>query len=360
MEAHAHHHHAMPTSGRALTNVAVSATLHCLTGCAIGEVLGMAIGTALGFSDWGTVGLAVALAFLFGYGLTSLPLLRAGLALSAVVPIALASDTLSIATMEIVDNAVVLAIPGAIHAGLGDILFWGSLAFALAVAGVVAVPVNRWLIARGKGHAKVHETGIHGGPSPRLVGVIAAVAFAFGSTVLVAEALSEDEPGHGGGHAAQAGMSQRAFLAEMTGHHESAIRTGHQAQERGQSRFVRDLGADILRTQTAEVRQMRALYRRLVGGTMPATRMHDGVQARLARADRFDRAFVDHMIPHHQDAVRMAREVRTDDPELRRLAARIVTAQRREIAAMRSFRDRNYGTPEAPSPSGDGHGGQGD
>src|SRR5215213_2219973 len=105
MEATAHqhqHHDEMPTGGSALTGVAISATLHCLTGCAIGEVLGMAIGTALGFSDWGTVGLAVVLAFLFGYGLTSLPLLRAGLALSAVVPIALASDTLSIATMEVV------------------------------------------------------------------------------------------------------------------------------------------------------------------------------------------------------------------------------------------------------------------
>ena len=360
MEAHAHHH-AMPTGGRELTSVAISATLHCLTGCAIGEILGMAIGTALGFSDWGTVGLAVALAFLFGYALTSLPLLRAGLAFSVVVPIALASDTLSIATMEIVDNAVMLVIPGAMHAGLDDVLFWGSLAFALAVAGVVAVPVNRWLIARGRGHARVHETGIHGGPSPRLVGVIVAVAFAFGSTVLVAEALSgEDQPAHGGGHAAGAPMSERAFLTEMTTHHQSAIRTGRQAQERGQSRFVRGLGADILRTQAAEVRQMRAMYRRLVGGTMPAARMHDGVQARLARSDRYDRAFVDHMIPHHQDAVRMARRVRTSDPELRRLAAGIVTAQRREIARMRAFRDRNYGAPEAASPSGDGHGGYGD
>ncbi|HYI37182.1 MAG TPA: DUF4396 domain-containing protein [Thermoleophilaceae bacterium] len=361
MEAHAHSdHHDLPTSGSALTSVAISATLHCLTGCAIGEVLGMAIGTALGFSNWSTVALAVVLAFFFGYALTSLPLLRAGLALSVVVPIALASDTLSIATMEIVDNAVMVAIPGAMHAGLGELLFWGSLAFALAVAGVVAVPVNRYLIARGKGHAKVHETGIHGGPSPRLVGVIAAAAFVFGSTVLVAEALSEDEPAHGGQHASAGQMSERAFLTEMTAHHQSAIRTGHQAQERGQSRFVRGLGADILRTQAAEVRQMRALYRRLVGGEMPSERMHDGVPARLARARDFDRAFVDHMIPHHVDAVRMSREVRTDDRELRALAAAIVTAQRREIAAMRRFRDGNYGTPEAPSPSGDGHGGHTD
>jgi hypothetical protein len=132
---------------------------------------------------------SLALAFVFGYGLTSLPLLRAGLALSAVIPIALASDTLSIATMEIVDNAIVVAVPGALDAGLGDVLFWGSLAFALVVAGAFALPVNRWLLARGKGHAAVHETGIHGGPSPRLVGAIAAVAFVFGATVLIAEAL---------------------------------------------------------------------------------------------------------------------------------------------------------------------------
>jgi hypothetical protein len=186
---HAHHHHDMPTAGPALTRVALSATLHCLTGCAIGEILGMLVGTAVGHSDLATILLAVVLAFAFGYGLTSLPLLRAGLALSVVVPIALASDTLSIATMEVVDNAIVLAIPGAMEAGLGDLLFWGSLAFALVVAGAAALPVNRRLIARGRGHAVVHETGIHGGPSPRLAGAAAAVAFVFGSAVLLAELL---------------------------------------------------------------------------------------------------------------------------------------------------------------------------
>jgi Domain of unknown function (DUF4396) len=183
-----HHHHELPTGGRVLTQTALSATLHCLTGCAIGEVLGMIIGTALGFSNLGTIVLAVALAFVFGYSLTSLPLLRAGLALSAVVPIALASDTLSIGVMELVDNAVILVVPGAMEAGLGSTLFWGSLSFALVVAGAVALPVNRWLIARGRGHAVVHATGIHGGPSPRLVGAIAAVAFVFGAGVLAAEA----------------------------------------------------------------------------------------------------------------------------------------------------------------------------
>jgi hypothetical protein len=164
-----HAHHEMPTSGSELTSVAISATLHCLTGCAIGEIVGVVIGTALGFSNFGTIALAIALAFLFGYTLTSLPLLRAGLALSAVISIAFASDTLSIATMEIVDNAIVLAIPGAMDAGVGTLLFWGSLSVALVVAGAIAMPVNRWLIARGKGHVAVHNTGIHGGPPTRLV-----------------------------------------------------------------------------------------------------------------------------------------------------------------------------------------------
>jgi hypothetical protein len=198
--ARAHEHHAMPTSGPALTRVAISATLHCLTGCAIGEVAGMLIGTALGFSNLATIILSVLLAFVFGYGLTSLPLLRAGLALGAVIPIALASDTLSITTMELVDNAIILAVPGAMAAGLGQLLFWGSLAFSLAVAGAFAVPVNRWLIARGKGHAAVHQTGIHGGLPPRVVGVIAAIAFIFGASVLLVRALDSSPPEHDGAH----------------------------------------------------------------------------------------------------------------------------------------------------------------
>ena len=152
----------MSANEQNLNAVAFSATVHCLTGCAIGEVLGMAIGTALGFSDLGTIALAVGLAFFFGYLLTSLPLLRAGMALGAVIPIALASDTLSITVMEVVDNLIMLAVPGAMEAGLDSLLFWGSLAFALVIAGLVAWPVNRWLIARGKGHAVVHRAGAHG------------------------------------------------------------------------------------------------------------------------------------------------------------------------------------------------------
>jgi hypothetical protein len=201
-----HDHHELPTSGGALTVLALSATLHCLTGCAIGEILGMIIGTALGLSDFQTIALAVALAFLFGYSLTSLPLLRAGLAFATVVPIALATDTASIAVMEFVDNAILLLIPGAMEAGLGDVLFWGALSVALVIAGAVALPLNRWLIARGKGHAVLHETGIHGGPSPRLIGAIAVVAFVFGTAVLVGE-LTSDDGGGGAGHAGVAADS---------------------------------------------------------------------------------------------------------------------------------------------------------
>jgi hypothetical protein len=140
-----------------LNRLAFSATAHCLTGCAIGEVLGLVVGTILGWGIFATIVLAIILAFFFGYLLTMLPLLRSGLALGTVLPLAFASDTLSITVMEIVDNLIILVIPGAMEAGLGSLLFWGSLAFALAVAFVAAFPVNRWLIARGKGHAVVHE-----------------------------------------------------------------------------------------------------------------------------------------------------------------------------------------------------------
>lgn len=191
------HHHEMPTEGKALTSVAFSATLHCLTGCAIGEIAGLAIGTALGFTNFQTVILAVGLAFLFGYGLTSLPLLRAGFALGAVIPIALASDTISIATMEIIDNVIMLVVPGAMEAGLSDVLFWGALSVALALAFVVAVPVNRWLISKGKGHVAVHNTGIHGGPPPRLVGTVLVAAAIFGTTVLAARAATNGDENHG-------------------------------------------------------------------------------------------------------------------------------------------------------------------
>jgi hypothetical protein len=145
----------------ALNRTAWSATLHCLTGCAIGEVLGMVLGTALGWSTAATIAAAVALAFLFGYALTMLPLIRTGLPMRQVARLALAADTASITVMEIVDNAIMLVIPGAMDAGLDNWLFWGSLTVALAVAAVAAFPVNRWLIARGRGHAVVHSHHRH-------------------------------------------------------------------------------------------------------------------------------------------------------------------------------------------------------
>jgi hypothetical protein len=148
--AHVHHR-------QSLNRTALSATLHCLTGCAIGEILGLVLGTAFGWGNGATIALSIALAFLFGYSLTMLPLLRAGLKLRRAIPLAFASDTLSIATMELVDSLIILAIPGAMDAGLADALFWGSLAAALLIAFWAAFPVNRALLARGKGHAVVHE-----------------------------------------------------------------------------------------------------------------------------------------------------------------------------------------------------------
>jgi len=142
---------------QSLNRIAFSATVHCLTGCAIGEVLGMIIGTALGWGDFQTIALAVVLAFFFGYSLTMIPLLRGGIALAAAIPVALAADTISIAIMEIVDNAIMLMIPGAMEAGLTNVLFWGSLTVALLIAGAVAYPANRYLIQRGRGHAVVHQ-----------------------------------------------------------------------------------------------------------------------------------------------------------------------------------------------------------
>lgn len=147
--------------GSTLTKQAVSATLHCLTGCAIGEVLGMVIGTALGWSDLATVALAVGLAFVFGYAFTVGPVMRAGLPFRSALKVAFAADTVSITVMEITDNAVMLAIPGAMGLGLANWLFWAALMISFAVAFVLTVPVNRWLIGRGKGHAVVHE--YHGG-----------------------------------------------------------------------------------------------------------------------------------------------------------------------------------------------------
>lgn len=152
--------HAHPHGSASLTSSAIQATLHCLTGCAIGEILGMVLAAALGLANAASIAIAVLLAFVFGYGLTLRPVLAAGVPLRRALRLALASDTVSIATMELVDNAFILLVPGAIAAGLADGLFWWSLLVSLVVAFVLTVPVNRWLIARGRGHAVMHE--LHG------------------------------------------------------------------------------------------------------------------------------------------------------------------------------------------------------
>jgi hypothetical protein len=148
-------------SRSSLNRAAFSATVHCLTGCAIGEVLGMVLATAFGWGDVASIALAIVLAFFFGYSLTLGPVLRAGVPFRRALPVAFASDTASISLMELVDNAFIVLVPGALAAGLGDSLFWWSLGASLVVAFAFALPLNRWLIARGRGHAVAHAYHSH-------------------------------------------------------------------------------------------------------------------------------------------------------------------------------------------------------
>jgi hypothetical protein len=204
--AHQHHgqHH---EAGGGLNAMAASATLHCLTGCAVGEILGLVLGTAMGLSNTGTLVLAIVLAFVFGYSLSTLPLLRAGLGLTAALSVVLAADTLSIATMELVDNAVMGLIPGAMDAGLADVIFWVGMLIALTAAFVAAYPVNRYLLQRGRGHALTHEYHDAAAPTgwrrhiPAFgTAALAAAIVAFllgGLTVAAADGLSATDPGPG-------------------------------------------------------------------------------------------------------------------------------------------------------------------
>jgi hypothetical protein len=182
--------------------MAASVTLHCLTGCAIGEILGLIIGTAAGLSNAWTIALAVALAFLFGYALSTLPLIKTGLRFAAALRVVLAADTLSIATMEVVDNAVMALIPGAMDAGLVNVMFWLGMMIALTVAFVAAYPVNRWMLQRGRGHALTHQYHHAGHPAegwrqyiPDLAPTaLAAVIAAFMLGGLVVAAAAEITP----------------------------------------------------------------------------------------------------------------------------------------------------------------------
>lgn len=180
MEQHATH-------GQSLNRITAVATLHCLSGCAVGEVLGLAIGTAAGLGTPMTIALAVGLAFMFGYAFTMVPLIRAGMTFSIALPIAFAADSFSIAVMELVDNGVMLAVPGAMDEGLASSLFWGALAFALVVAFIVAFPVNRHLIARGRGHAVVHAGA---GDEPAIVEEIPGTRWKLIALGLVAVVLT--------------------------------------------------------------------------------------------------------------------------------------------------------------------------
>lgn len=203
---HAHHLGAEPHRDLNTRGMALSATLHCLTGCAIGEILGLMIGTAIGLTVGWTIALAVGLAFFFGYALSTLPLLRAGLGLGAALSVVLAADTLSIATMEVVDNLVMALIPGAMDAGLVNVLFWVSMFIALTAAFFAAYPVNRYLLGRGKGHALTHAFHRAGEPvgprrfipalsTPALIAAL--IAFILGAVVVSAAAEMGEEAEHG-------------------------------------------------------------------------------------------------------------------------------------------------------------------
>lgn len=206
---HDHQHDHQGDAGHDLgsRSMAVSATLHCLTGCAIGEIVGLLVGTALGLATLPTVVLSVALAFVFGFTLSSLPLVRAGLGVLAALGTVVAADTVSIATMEVVDNLVMALLPGAMGAGLVNSVFWIGMTLSLAAAFVAALPVNRWLLARGKGHALTHR--FHGAqvvgrrrwipdpPTSTLVAVIAAFILG-GLVVSVADELGAGEGAHAG------------------------------------------------------------------------------------------------------------------------------------------------------------------
>lgn len=206
-----HHHHTDHGHAPGARAVAASATLHCLTGCAIGEILGLLIGTAIGLSAGWTIALAVGLAFLFGYALSTLPLLKAGVSAGTALSVVLAADTLSIATMELVDNGVMALVPGAMEGGLVNVTFWVAMMVALSAAFAAAYPVNLYLLQRGKGHALLHEHHGHNAPAAGLRRLIpsiststlavAIVAFMVGGLVVSAAGETSPDSGAGNGHA---------------------------------------------------------------------------------------------------------------------------------------------------------------
>jgi uncharacterized protein (DUF305 family) len=362
-----------------LNGLAISATNHCLTGCVIGEVTGMAIGTGAGWGDVATMSLAIGLAYLFGFSLTSLPLIRARLAVGVIVTTALATDTISITIMEAIDNLFIAVIPGALEAGLGEALFWVTLLGGFAVAYPFAWYANRYLLARGQGHAYVHAYHGHGGghaghggghaeepPKPPGVqwGVVAGALLTAGAVIGIVAVISSnrDHDGDEAMAATSAAQIDDDFVAGMVEHHDAAVDMAEIAQGRGERPQIRQLADEIVAAQTAEIDQMRSIHQRLFDGPIEGHEHGDlslsheemGLHmdpAELEGAQEFDRAFIDAMIPHHQGAIRMARIVldQGEDEEIAQLAEGIISAQSAEIEQMNAWRERWYG---APSPAG--------
>jgi uncharacterized protein (DUF305 family) len=359
-----------------LNSLAISATNHCLTGCVIGEVTGMAIGTGAGWGDVATMSLAIGLAYLFGFSLTSLPLIRARLAAGVIVTTALATDTVSITIMEAIDNLFIAVIPGALEAGLGEALFWVTLLGGFAVAYPFAWYANRYLLARGQGHAYVHAYHGHGGgraekpPEPPGVswGVVAGALLTAGAVIGIVAVISSNRD-HGGSdeeeHAVAASPAQvdDDFTAQMVAHHELAIEMAKVAQERAEHPELGQLADNIVTTQAEEIEQMRAIHQRLFDGPIDGHEHGDlGLShaemgtdmnaAELESAEPFDRAFIDAMIPHHQGAIAMARIQleEGEDHELEEIARAIVAAQTAEIAQMNQWRERWYGAAAGAAP----------
>lgn len=347
-----------------VNKMALSATLHCLTGCAIGEILGLIIGTAIGLSAGWTIGLAVGLAFLFGYTLSTLPLIKSGLGFIGALSIVFAADTLSIATMEVVDNAVMAIIPGAMNAGLVNVTFWLSMMLALTVAFFAAYPVNRHLLQRGKGHALTHQyhhgtLGVSGFrrfipnfSTPVLITAI--VAFMFGGLAVATENHLDN-----GSSILQA--SSRAdvtkhndadsmFAQMMIPHHTQAVEMSKLAPSRAQSQEVKQLAATIEAAQQPEIDKMMKWISNW-GETFGAIdhSSHGGMQgmvslqaiddlAQKSGAD-FDRAYMTMMIAHHEGAIVMAQDElkNGENAEALTLAAAISVTQAAEVTQMRKL-----------------------
>jgi uncharacterized protein (DUF305 family) len=363
MNAHAH-------SGMhgSLNRLALTATLHCLTGCGIGEVLGLVIAGWLGWGTVASITLAVGLAFVFGYALAMRPLLASGLSLGQALRLALAADTVSIVVMETIDNAMMLAIPGAMDAHLTDPFFWGSLAASLGLAFLVTFPVNRWVISRGQGHALVHAFHAPAATRParsttmnmpkRLS--IALVASAISAILLIGTvyAMTRNQPP----------SFDAQFIDMMVPHHQGAVEMAKIAQQRADHPEIAGMAEAIVAAQEDEIGQMKAWRLAWFGSdeTPPLDQMpmvpgmggHGGhgtmdmaadVEALRSAPEPFDKAFIEAMIPHHQSAIDAAKaaETRAERAEIKELAQAIIADQQREIEQMQQWLQAWYGTAPA-------------